>query len=90
MAGRPPGSSPLVLARELGFRLLPCDPATSPEFRRSTTALLAYACKAGQLEHDARVYLALARGLLLRSGLRHRAADARALARLLGGPTPSA
>ena len=63
LATRPPGSDLLVVAAELGFRLLPCE-AGAPE-TRTTADRLVFAADEGQA---ASVCRALARGLLLRAG----------------------
>lgn len=81
-AGRPPWGNPLVVALELGFRMLPCMPGSAPEFERSTAEEIVFAAEAGEA-HSTRVRLALARGLLLRAGVRHDPADVGTLARLL-------
>lgn len=80
--GRPPWGNPLVLALELGFRMLPCMPGTAPELERTTAHEIVFAAEAGEA-HSTRVRLALARGLLLRAGVRHDPADVGTLARLL-------
>lgn len=82
-AGRPPWGDPLVVAYELGFALLPRSPGTAPEWGETTAAQIVFAAEPGDVAHADRVRLALARGLLLRSGLIHTPGDVRHLARRL-------
>ncbi len=82
-ANRPPWGDPLVVAFELGFALLPCVPGSAPEWAETTEAQIVFAAEPGTVAHADRVRLALARGLLLRSGLIHTPGDVRHLARRL-------
>jgi len=83
-AQRPPGGDPIVIALELGFEMLPCPAGSSPEYERTSTGRIVFACEAGTEPHAARVRLALARGLLLREGVAHGPDDVTELARRLG------
>lgn len=79
-ADRPRGGNPLVIALELGFEMLPCSPDSSPELARTTSSRIAFAAKGDPAEHAARVMLALARGLLLRTRRPHTPRDVAYLA----------
>ena len=82
-ANRPAWGNPLVIALELGFALLPRVPGSAPEWSETTTAQIVFAAEPSASAHADRVRLALARGLLLRSGFAHTPGDVQHLARRL-------
>ncbi len=79
--GKRPDARALALA--LGFGLLPCHPNQAVELERTTSELVAWGVAADRAEEQARIRLALARGLLLRSGSAHTVDDVAQLAELL-------
>jgi hypothetical protein len=82
-ANRPAGENPIVIALELGFRMLPYMEGTAPEWGKTTSTTICFEAPGNEDLHADRVRLAIARGLLLRSGLPHTPADMGQLARRL-------
>ncbi len=59
---------PRLVALDAGFELLPCCNEGGPELWKTTVAVVAWGAVGTRLEEVRRVWLALARGLLLRGG----------------------
>lgn len=82
-SSRPRGSGVLVVAASLGFELLPFGKC-NPEPERTSAVCLVFGALAESAEERTwRVWLALARGLLLRQALDHEPPDVVRLAERL-------
>lgn len=82
-AGRPRGSHPAVIAQALGVEGLPCASEDARRLEAATATSFRYAWLDEDAATHRRAFLGLARSLLLRAGVRHGEADARALSRRL-------